>query len=120
MLAVGEHLWGQVDAQVRRMVSALAGGVGCSLDEMCGALSSGALIIGSLYGRTGANEDDDECNRRVCAYRDRFLQTFGTTCCQEIRVSGYGSDGTVPCSALVEQAARLLLEVLAEWTETDF
>ena len=43
MLAVGEHLWGEVDGRIRRMTSGLAGGVGCSYEELCGALSGGAL-----------------------------------------------------------------------------
>ena len=114
MLAVGEHLWGQVDDQIRRMTSGLAGGVGCGYQEMCGALSGGTLIIGSLHGRTSASEDDSECNRLVCVYRERFLQHFGTTRCQDIRDSGYGSDGQWPCSTLVEQAARILWQVLDE------
>ena len=114
MLAVGEHLWGQVDGQNRRMTSSLAGGAGCSFQEMCGALSGGTLIIGSLYGRTSADEDDSECNLRVCAYREQFLQHFGRTRCQDLRDSGYGSDGQWPCSALVEQAALILWQVLDE------
>jgi hypothetical protein len=84
------------------------------MQEMCGALSGGALIIGSLYGRTSADEDDSECNERVCAYREQFRQHFGTTRCQDIRDSGYGSDGRWPCSALVEQAALILWQVLGE------
>jgi C_GCAxxG_C_C family probable redox protein len=114
VLAVGEHLWGQVDSQIRRMTSGLAGGVGCGHQELCGALSGGTLIIGSLYGRTSADEDDSECNRRVCAYREQFLRHFGTTRCQDIRDSGYGSDGQWPCSTLVEQAALILWRVLDE------
>jgi C_GCAxxG_C_C family probable redox protein len=114
VLAVGEHLWGQVDERIQRMASGLAGGVGCSLEELCGALSGGALIIGSRYGRVDPVADDEECNRRVCAYRDRFRQAFGTTRCSDIRASGYGSEGIWPCSALVQQAAHILLGVLAE------
>ena len=112
MLAVGEQLWGHVDDRICRMASGLAGGVGCSLEELCGTLSGGALIIGSLYGRVDPDADDEECNRRVCAYRDRFRQSFGTTRCYDIRASGYGSEGQWPCSVLVERATRILMEVL--------
>ena len=112
MLAVGEHLWGEVDDRIRRMTSGLAGGLGCSHEELCGALSGGALLIGAQYGRTSADEDDEECNLRVSRYRERFVQEFGTSRCTDIRESGYGSDGQWPCSVLVERATRLLWDVM--------
>ena len=117
MLAVGEQLWGEVDQRLLRVSSGLAGGLGCGHQELCGALSGGTLIIGALYGRTSLDEDDAECNRRVSDYRDRFLQRFGTTCCQELRDSGYGSEGQWPCSALVEDATRILYQVLSGGTQ---
>ena len=112
MLAVGEHLWGQVDDQTLRISSGLAGGVGGSQQELCGALSGGVLMIGALYGRTHVDQDDEECGRLVSIYRNRFIHAFGTTCCHELRDSGYGSDGQWPCSTLVERATRILMEVL--------
>jgi C_GCAxxG_C_C family probable redox protein len=111
---VGEFLWGEVEERIRRMTSALGGGVGGSQEELCGALSGGALVIGGQYGRVDPDADDEACNRRVCAYRDRFRQAFGTSRCADIRASGYGSDGVWPCSFLVEQAARILLDVLTQ------
>ena len=74
----------------------------------------GTLIIGALYGRTRPDEDDDECGRLVCVFRDRFIEAFGYTPCFKLRENGYGSDGQWPCSTLVERSARILLEVLAE------
>ena len=114
MLAVGEHLWGGVDERVLRMSSGLAGGVGCSHEELCGALSGGALLIGGVYGRTSPEQDDTECNRLVCAYRDRFSNEFGLTRCADLRESGFGDEGKWPCSTLVERAAGILLDLLAE------
>jgi C_GCAxxG_C_C family probable redox protein len=105
-----------VDDQLLRVSSGLAGGLGCGHHELCGALSGGALIIGALYGRTSPDEDDTECNRRVSDYRERFLRQFGTTCCQELRDSGYGSEGQWPCAVLVEGATRILGQVLTEGT----
>jgi C_GCAxxG_C_C family probable redox protein len=114
VLAVGEHLWGHVDDCLLRMSCGLAGGVGCSHQELCGALSGGALLIGALYGRTDAGEDDTECQELVCSYRDRFVQELGTSLCFELRESGFGSEGKWPCSTLVERAARILMEVLTK------
>jgi C_GCAxxG_C_C family probable redox protein len=96
------------------MSSALGGGVGGSEQELCGALSGGTLLIGSRFGRTKASEDDSECQERVCAFRDGFLEAFGTTRCSEIRANGYGSEGTWPCSVVVERAVYLLLETLTD------
>jgi C_GCAxxG_C_C family probable redox protein len=96
------------------MTLGLGGGVGGSHEELCGALSGGVLMIGALYGRTSVDEDDDECYRRVCLYRDRFLEHFGTTRCFDLRESGFGSEGLWPCAALVEQATRILWQVLSE------
>jgi C_GCAxxG_C_C family probable redox protein len=114
VLAVGEHLWGSVDDRILRMSSCLAGGLGCGYQELCGALSGGSLLIGGLHGRTAPDEDDEECNHRVSRYREVFHERFGTTQCQAIRDSGYGSNEEMPCSRLVEQAVGLLLEVLDE------
>jgi C_GCAxxG_C_C family probable redox protein len=114
VLAVGEHLWSTVDDQIRRMTSGLAGGLGCGYEELCGALSGGTLVIGAQYGRTSPDQDDSECNRRVCAYREHFLREFGTTRCGDLRASGYGSDGQWPCSVLVERATWILWQVLVD------
>ena len=113
---MGEHQWGHVDDNVLRASSGLAGGVGCSEEELCGALSGGAMVIGGIYGRTDPETDDDECQRLVCAYRDRFAQEFGTTRCFDLQESGFGSEGQWPCSVLVERATGILLGVLAEGT----
>jgi C_GCAxxG_C_C family probable redox protein len=114
VLAVGEHLLGQVDDQVCRMVTGLGGGVGGTQQEMCGALSGGILLIGALHGRTGADEDDSRCMRLASLYREQFAQTMGSTRCGELRARRYGSSGTSPCATLVEQAVYILLEMLAD------
>ena len=112
MLAVGEYLLGQVDDSVLRMTTAMAGGVGCTNQEMCGALSSGALLIGAMHGRTHPNEDDSQCRKLVAEYRERFATELGATLCCTLRANGYGSSGTQSCSALVERAASILLDVM--------
>ena len=76
------------------MTTGLAGGVGSTEQEICGAVSGGVLIIGAIHGRVRPDVDD---SRR----------------CGELRALGYGSDGGWPCSALVERAIPLLLDILA-------
>ena len=112
MLAVGKHLMGEVEGRILQMTTAMGGGVGLTHQELCGALSSGALLIGAIHGRTSPEEDDSACAQLAAKYREKFLQAFGATKCQEIRDSGYGSGGIRPCSELVERAAGILLDVL--------
>jgi C_GCAxxG_C_C family probable redox protein len=114
VLAVGEYLWGAVDDQVLRMSSALAGGVGCSHEEVCGTLSGGAMILGVLYGRTRPEQNDDELKRLVCLFRDRFIAEFGYSRCGDLQASGFGDGRTWPCSAVGERAVRVLMGVLEE------
>jgi C_GCAxxG_C_C family probable redox protein len=113
MLAVGEYLLGYVDYWMQRMTTGLTGGVGRSRQEVCGALIAGVLLIGAVHGRTQPNEDDSECQRLAAEYRERFAQELGAALCCDLRANGYDSGGTQPCSMLVEQAARILLQVLA-------
>ncbi len=110
MLAVGEQLLGPLDQHTRRMACALGGGLGGSHQEACGALTGGALVLGVLYARTSPDQEDTELYRRVSAFRDQFLAEFGFTRCDDLQASGYGPDGTRPCSALVERAAQILLD----------
>ena len=112
MLAVGEHLLGSVDDQIMRMTTGLAGGVGGSHEEMCGALSAGTLLVGALHGRAGPEEPDEPCYGLAASFRARFVEEWGTSRCADLRALGYGSDGTIPCAVLVKRAAAIFLEVL--------
>lgn len=111
---MGEHLWGYVDDNILRMTTGLAGGVGRTHQELCGALSGGVIIIGALYGRVRPDQDDSDCQELAAAYRERLVQELGATRCVDLRASGYGSDGQWPCTALVERAVPILLELLRE------
>jgi C_GCAxxG_C_C family probable redox protein len=114
MLAVGEHLLGEIDDRTLRLCSGLGGGVGRSHQETCGALIAGVLLIGALHGRTESEADDSQCMALASCYRDRFLEAFGSTCCGSLRAGSYGSGGAEPCSVLVGNAVCILLEILEE------
>jgi len=114
MLAVGRHVLGDLGARSVRMATALAGGLGSTHQEMCGALSGGVLVIGGLLGRDVADQDDAPALDLARRYRERFLAAFGDTQCARLRemVRAPGSLGS--CAVLVERAARILLELLDE------
>jgi C_GCAxxG_C_C family probable redox protein len=114
LLAVGEHKLGSVDDQALRLSTPFAGGIGCSLQETCGGLSGGALLIGALYGRTKPDENDDYCQKLTARYVEEFCRELGAIRCADLRESGFGEDGKWPCSVLVERAARILFDILAD------
>ena len=110
MLAVGEDLIGPLDARIRRLACGLGGGIGGTHLEACGALTGGVLVLGALYARPSPDREDTELYRRASAFRERFRAEFGFTRCADLQASGFGSNGTRPCSALVERSAQLLLD----------
>jgi C_GCAxxG_C_C family probable redox protein len=117
MLAVGEHLLGQVEDQLLKVSCGFAGGIGCTYQDVCGALSSGTMLIGALYGRTEPNIDDKLCQKLAAEYRERFNRSLGSVYCHQLRANGYGSEGREPCSVLVERAAHVLLNLLDQVDE---
>lgn len=114
MLAVGEPRLERFDETFVRMSTGFGGGVGQSREELCGALSAGVMLIGTLFGRARMGEDKEICNRLVNLYRARFRESFGETNCGELRRSGFGSEGHTPCRELVARAASILSGVLEE------
>jgi C_GCAxxG_C_C family probable redox protein len=117
MLTVGEQALGELTPAVMRVVSIFAGGLAGSREELCGALSSGAMIIGMLYGRANLTEDEQLARQLVQDYRKRFLAEFGTTVCRPLRERFCGPEGKATCAPLVERAALMLQEMLAEAQE---
>jgi C_GCAxxG_C_C family probable redox protein len=111
---VGGHVLTGLEPQCLRMATPLAGGLGSSHQETCGALTGGAMVIGGLLGRTTADEDDEPAQALARQYRDRFLGELGDTRCEPIRDWVQGKDGPGTCSVVVERAARILMEILVE------
>ena len=76
MLAVGGHILGDLDSLIVKMTNGFAGGVGGSRQEMCGALSTGVMIIGALHGRSSLEEDDLPAQRLAARYRPRRIRVM--------------------------------------------
>jgi C_GCAxxG_C_C family probable redox protein len=111
-LGVGGNLLGELHSQAVRLTTPFAGGVGSTNLELCGALTGALMVIGGLHGRTQAGADDTRCQELAAAYRAAFLQRFGWLKCQDLKEHWIGNCGQPNCRALVEGAARLLLELL--------
>ena len=118
--AVGEYLWGEVDDSITRISTGFSGGVGGTHEELCGGVSGAAIVLGLLYGRTTNDEElMIRCKRLISEQRDRFVQEFGTTVCQELRDAKFGADEENPCSAMIAPAAFMLLDILEEEKERE-
>jgi C_GCAxxG_C_C family probable redox protein len=115
LLVVGGHVLENPGSECARMATGFAGGVGDTQQEMCGALSGGVLVIGGLLGRTSLSQSDRPALDLATRYRRRFVAEFGDTQCARLREKVvYAPGGLGSCSALVERAATILLELLGE------
>ena len=113
IISLGEYYFGKVQDDWIKIADPFAGGIASSLQEVCGALSGGAMVIGLLHGRTNKDQDDETCLRLTREYREAFIQKFGHPHCCDLKAEKYGSaPGHTPCSALVSNAAELLIELL--------
>jgi C_GCAxxG_C_C family probable redox protein len=114
LLAVGEHMLGQLEPQSIRMATPFGGGIGGTREELCGAFSGGVMVIGGLYGRTERTQDDQRAYDLAKRYREAFLAEFDDLQCAPIRETYQKPDGSHGCDRVVERAARMLLNLLAE------
>ena len=113
LFVVGKYLLGELHPQCARIASAFSGGVGRTNQEMCGGLSGGLLIIGSLYGRTDLNADDKQVEAIGKEFRERFLREFGATRCADVKKWLMDHGKPEKCDLVVERGAIILLELLA-------
>ncbi len=117
MLAVGGYLLHELSDQSLRMATGFSGGLGDTMEELCGALTGGVMVIGALFGRVNLDEDHQPAIRIAEQYRSRFLSHFGHTQCAQLRETVVGQpDGLPSCALLVESAAKTLLTLLSEAT----
>lgn len=94
------------------MSTAFCGGVACTWEELCGALSAGTMVISMKYGRVTADEDDAPSRAAAAELRRRFIEWFGTSKCGPIHDRHDG------CQWVVEEASRIIFSVLEDdWTE---
>jgi C_GCAxxG_C_C family probable redox protein len=114
LLAVGGHVLGHLEPQAARMATGLGGGVGGTHQEMCGALSGGVLVAGGLLGRQDLDQDDEPAYTLAAQFRERFLAELGDTQCERLRERVEAPGGLGSCSRVVEEAATILLELLAQ------
>ena len=108
---------------VLMLASSFGGGVG-RLREICGAVSGMALVAGKLYGEIDPADDSTKAAHYELVQKlaTEFDRTHGSLICRDLldkaettpqpdkRTKEYYE--TRPCTALVEDAARIMNEYL--------
>lgn len=120
--------------------SGLAGGI-AQMGDACGAYSGGALLIGTLFGRSyedlqgdpeeGKNKYRSAC-RIVREYREKFVKEYGGINCKEVQVAVFGRSydlmdqekdfpafcaagaHSTKCPSVIGNAARMIAQVMYE------
>lgn len=108
-----------------RLSAVLGGGVG-RMREICGAVSSMALVLGALDGNDVPDaEKKSALYTQMQAMADAFKRDYGTVVCRELLKLPEGGDSPIspkrdaafykdrPCMAFVVRAAALLDDWLA-------
>jgi C_GCAxxG_C_C family probable redox protein len=112
---------------IPRIASGLGGGVGRQ-GEVCGALTSGVLIVGLVHGRNDAKEIEakEAAHAKAGEFVRRFADVNGAIQCRDLIGLDVSTDEGVQeyykrnlqdekCSDIVGNAVRVILELLTEW-----
>ena len=79
---------------------------------MCGALASGVLILGILYGRTEPGKVRYGCISQLSAHlHKRFQEELGGKCCAMLRPFYHKIDEENSCKEIYRKGAELAVEV---------
>lgn len=120
--------------------SGLASGI-AQMGDACGAYTGGAILIGSLFGRSyqdlkGDNEAGKDKYRAACRlvreFREKFVKEYGGINCREVQTAVFGRSynildkekdfpafcaagaHTTKCPDVIGKAARMIGQVMLE------
>jgi C_GCAxxG_C_C family probable redox protein len=113
--AINDYYELHLDDAVLKMVSAFAAGMGKAKCG-CGCITAGVVILGYLYGRIEAHEDDDLIADLTRELYDKFVAKFGSPCCKELtkNIKWGHPDHRAVCGEYVYWGAQILSELLEE------
>ena len=126
VLCAFEDLTGLDRNTAMRLSSSFGGGLG-RMREVCGAVSGGAMVLGLLKGPADPTDHAAKTAHYhlVQEFARRFKAENGSVICREL-LAGAGTPGSDPekrsdsyyqkrpCPLLVEQAAQILDDLLAD------
>ncbi len=85
--ALLETLHGSADPTIMKVSTSFMGGISGTEQQICGAVSGSLIVLGSLYGRSEPDVNDDFLTK----IGQEFLKNFTNTCgansliCHELR-----------------------------------
>jgi C_GCAxxG_C_C family probable redox protein len=112
LTAMAEHFGLPSGETIPAVATCFGGGVGRTKQELCGALAGGLMAVGCLRGRSVPGEDWSRAAELAAEFRKRFLETFGSTACQDILTAFGEQDNMMRCKRLSGQTAGILFELL--------
>ncbi len=112
LLTLGPLVRQPWDPTYLRLATGLAGGIGETNDDACGALTGGVMVLGAALGRTTV-VDDQALMTLVAEFRRRFIQAYGVSRCGTIRATVIKNEGGLgSCAVLVGQVVSMLYDLL--------
>lgn len=97
-----------------KVSSGFCGGIGrCRLD-VCGALSGGIIVLGSIYGRDKGEGDISKLVDFSARLRQLFVDEFKTTVCRDVIENLENMPEYDNCKDLTAQTAWLLYNLIKE------
>lgn len=80
--------------------------------HLCGALASGIVCIGLLFGRRAPKEDLTRPDELSHELHRRFEETFGSKVCREIRSVVVPKSENHTCEWVYQRSARIIVELI--------
>lgn len=97
-----------------KLATPFAGGIGCTYDGLCGALTGGVMVIGAVFGRMDGVQDYTLCQELASKYFKEFKNNFKYVNCDDLKLNWRGKLGQETCSILAQRAVLCLFEILEE------
>ena len=98
-----------------KSASAFGGGIGGSIEELCGAFTGGVIALGSLLGREDPGKDMRDCGTLIKDFKSKFKDEFGSLNCPVI-LEGFSQNGNQGnCVRLTAEATVMLADLLNEF-----
>jgi C_GCAxxG_C_C family probable redox protein len=97
-----------------KAATAFGGGVGGTKCETCGALTGGVIALGWLFGRTEPGTDKQDVYAFATEFRNKFLDSFGSTQCKAILAAFGKQEDLLECKRMTGSAAGILFDILQQ------